>query len=264
LSETLINSFTQSALVNNPHFWLVALPAITLFGLGKGGFSGVGILAIPLFALVISPLQAAVILLPLLLAQDALTIYSYRDSFDKVALKLMLPASFIGLFMGYITAQWLNVDMLKIMISFIAVVFCLYHWFGKNKNDDAPQQHEPLKAHFWGAMSGFTSFMLHAGGTPFNVYLLPKKLPKLVYAGTAGIFFGVVNLTKIPAFAALNIYSWENFLISLILVPWALLTNFLGIWLVRRVSEQKFRAIIYMLTFLVGLKLLWDGVRSFM
>jgi uncharacterized protein len=61
------------SVITDPLFYLLAIPAITILGLGKGGFSGVGMISTPLIALVIPPLQAAAIVQPILIVQDAIS-----------------------------------------------------------------------------------------------------------------------------------------------------------------------------------------------
>ncbi len=63
-------------LITDPVFYLAAIPAVTFLGLSKGGFAGVGLMATPLLALVLPPLQAAAILLPILLLQDVISVSS--------------------------------------------------------------------------------------------------------------------------------------------------------------------------------------------
>lgn len=52
-------------------------------GLAKGGFSGVGTAATPLLALYLPPLEAAALLLPILLCQDVISVYVFRREWDS-------------------------------------------------------------------------------------------------------------------------------------------------------------------------------------
>ena len=65
-------------IITDPLFYLLAIPAIVALGIGKGGFAGVGMISTPLLALVMPPLQAAAILLPILLCQDVISVWVYR------------------------------------------------------------------------------------------------------------------------------------------------------------------------------------------
>ena len=90
-------------LIYDPVFFAVSIPAVLLYGIAKGGFAGpLAILGVPLMSLVISPIQAAAILLPILIIQDIISIYSYRDKFHLRNLLILLPAAFIGIIVGYL------------------------------------------------------------------------------------------------------------------------------------------------------------------
>ena len=81
-------------------FYLVAVPAVVLLGFSKGGFAGLGLVATPLLALVMSPIQAAGIILPILIVQDAFTVFAYRRSWDRRNLAILLPGALLGVVWG--------------------------------------------------------------------------------------------------------------------------------------------------------------------
>ena len=57
-------------------FYLVAVPAVVVLGLSKGGFTGLSSLAMPMLSLVISPVTAAAIVLPVLIVQDWVSVWA--------------------------------------------------------------------------------------------------------------------------------------------------------------------------------------------
>ena len=88
-------------MITDPWFYVVAVPAVLLFGISKGGFGGgLGVVAVPLMALVISPVQAAAILLPILCLMDLVSAWAYRGKWDWYELRIMVPASLIGIAAG--------------------------------------------------------------------------------------------------------------------------------------------------------------------
>jgi uncharacterized membrane protein YfcA len=97
-----------------------------------------------------------------------------------------------------------------------------------------------------------------------QVYLLPQKLPPPVYAGTFSVLFAIVNYCKFAAFAGMGQLSYANLTISLTLLPLAIVATFIGIWLVERVDGEKFYRIIYALTFIVGLSLIYSGAADYL
>ncbi len=100
----------------------------------------------------------------------------------------------------------------------------------------------------------------HAGGPPFQIYVIPQRLPRDIFVGTGVMFFAAVNLIKVPPYLALGQFSRENLLTSAVLFPLAVASTLAGVWLVRRVAAERFYDIVYGLLLLLGVKLVIDGV----
>jgi uncharacterized membrane protein YfcA len=125
-----------------------------------------------------------------------------------------------------------------------------------------PRRPSAASGVFWGAMAGFTSMLAQAGAPPFQVHMLPQKLHKLTLVGTNMIFFALVNWMKVLPFFALGQFSTENLATSVLLLPFAIATNFLGIWLVRRTPTELFYKIAYVLMFVISAELMRSGVMG--
>jgi len=245
-------------MLTDPLFYLTGIPAVLLYGVAKGGFGGaVAILAVPLMALVMPPTQAAAILLPILVVMDFVVVYTYRGHFDGRALRLLLPGALLGVGVGYLLADATNDDLMRLLVGVVALAFGLQALLGGRLG--AGRDHHPLSAGLFGSLAGFTSFSIHAGGPPLTMYLLPKGLPPAVFAGTAGLFFWVVNLVKLPPYLALGLLSGDNLRYSAALVPLAPVGVLIGRALVRRSNPQIYYRIIAVFLVLVGLKLAGDG-----
>jgi uncharacterized membrane protein YfcA len=244
-------------LVNEPIFYLAAIPAVTILGLSKGGFSSLGSAATPLLALYLPPLEAAALLLPILLIQDAISIYVFRREWDAWNLKVMLPGAALGMGAGWLFAAHVSDDVIRILIGVIALAFVAYAGL---RTGHASQDRTVLSGVFWGAISGFTSFACQGGAPPYQIHMLPQHIPKMVFVGTTTIFFAVVNAMKIVPYFMLGQFSAKNFSTSLALLPLAILANAAGILMVRRVPTAIFYRISYLLLFLLGLLLLWQGL----
>jgi len=246
------------AIVTDPLFYLLAVPAVILLGLGKGGFSGVGMISTPLLALALPPLQAAAILLPILIVQDVISVWVYRRAWDAWNLKVLLIGSVFGVTIAGLFAAQVSDAHVRIMVGLIGVAFVLYVWFGKVPAE--ARRPSAGSGVFWGALAGFTSTIAQAGAPPFQVHMLPQKLDKLTLVGTTLIFFMLVNWMKIIPFVALGQVTAENLATSALLLPFAIATNFLGIWLVRRTPTGLFYRIAYVLMFLISVELMRSGV----
>ncbi|MFT6558122.1 sulfite exporter TauE/SafE family protein [Sneathiella sp.] len=249
-------------MMTDPIFYCVAVPAILLVGISKGGFAGsLGMLGVPLLALLISPVQAAAIILPILCLMDIFGIIAYRKKFHLKNLLYLLPGAFVGIGLGTLLFDQLNEDIVRIVIGSVAVLFTLNYWL----NPLAKQSvHQPSLARgsFWGGISGFTSFVAHAGGPPLQFYMLPQKIDKTLFVGTATWFFLAINYVKLIPYAYLGQLSTQNLSTSLILFPLAPIGIWLGVKLHKMVPEQIFYKLAYFLLVVTGGKLLFDGLNG--
>ncbi|MET4696243.1 sulfite exporter TauE/SafE family protein [Endozoicomonas lisbonensis] len=239
-------------------FLLTAVPAVLIAAVGKGGLgNAMGVMAVPLMSLVIPPVQAAAILLPLLLIMDLFAIWGWRRFIDWNILKIILLPGLVGVGLGLLIFYQLPESAIRFLIGSIAILFCLHQFFSKGV---APGKPSRLKGIFWATVSGFTSFGVHAGGAPLSVYMLPLKLDKKILSGTMAIFFGVVNLSKIPAYGGLGELSVDNLILSAILLPLCPLGVFAGMKLVHRIREDIFYRVLYTGLLITGVKLIMDAL----
>lgn len=250
-------------MITDPFFYLCAIPAILIFGLAKGGFGGgVAVISVPLISLAIPPVQAAAIMLPLLLMMDAVAVWSFRGKWSKANLRTTLPGAIMGIVVGAFTFRYLSDDAVRILIGIVSVVFCLNYWL----QPALEKQIQPSLLHgsLWGGLAGFTSFGIHAGGPPMSIYLLPQKMEKTQLMGTFAIFFAVINLVKLVPYTWLGQFDKTNLLTAAVLMPVAPVGVRLGYFLLHKISEQLVYKICYFFLFIVGAKLLYDGTISLM
>ena len=240
------------------HFsWVAALAAL-LVGLSKGGLPAIGMLAVPLMALSMSPVQAAVLLLPIYVVSDMAGLWLYRRDFSAPNLRILVPAGLGGVLLGWATAAWVSDRVVTFLIGLMGLGFCLYAWL-RRQSDAPPQPAHLFKGCFWGTVTGFTSFISHAGAPPFQVYVLPQKLPKAQFAGTATLLFAAINLAKIVPYQFLRPYSAQALWGAAALLPFALAGTVAGAWLTRRLADAWFYRLVQVGLLLVSLKLIMDA-----
>jgi hypothetical protein len=243
------------SIISDPLFYLYAIPAVILLGLSKGGFFGLGVMALPLMSIEVPPLKAAAIILPTVLAQDALSLWVYRHDWSAWNLKIMIPGMAVGIGLAALFAALLTAAHIRLAIGLIAGAFVLRHWLGTRFDRLAPQP-DLITGIIFGTIGGFTTMLANAGGPAWQMHLLPQRLDKLTYVGTFTMLFAVSNLLKIPAYGALGQLTPENLAIGAVLLPVAVAANYVGIRLVRVTPTELFFSIAYVLMFLISVELI--------
>ena len=246
-------------MITDPLFYFFAVPAILIFGIAKGGFgNAIGVVAVPLMALAVSPLQAAAILLPILCVMDVFAIRKFWRQWDVTNIVIMLPAGCVGVLVGSLTFSYLNEGHVRLLIGLLALIFALNFWL----KSPGSIQKEPdyIKGSFWSVIGGFTSFGIHSGGPPVNIYLLPQKLRPKVFMGTCAMFFWITNYVKLIPYFILGQLDSQNLQTSLVLLPLAPIGVGFGYYLHTRVSTQKFYNIFNFFLIITGCKLTYDGI----
>ncbi len=243
----------------NPWFYPLALFVALTTGIGKSGFGMAGGLSVPLLALVIPPAQGAAIMLPLLLVTDLASVYAYRRDWDRLNMKILLPAGLLGTALGWLIFRLLDENALRVVLGIIAVGFVLNTVL---RRPAAAAKPSAAKGFFWGGVSGVTSFVAQAGGPPLWVYLLPLRLEKRLHAGTTVMFFAALNIAKIFPYWSLGLLTRGSLTASAAMIPPGLAGIALGVWMQRRMSTLWFFRVTYALLFLVGLQLLVQGLRG--
>jgi len=250
------------AAFHDPLSLLVMGLAAMLVGLSKGGLAGLGVMAVPVLALSLPPVQAAGILLPILVLTDLFALAAWWGTWSVGTLRLLLPGAVLGIGVGWLTAALVSDAVVRLMVGVIAVAFVLRWLVARRGAPVAPRPEGAARATLWGGLAGYTSFVAHAGGPPFSVYALPLGLDPRVLTGTSVAFFAIVNAVKLVPYLALGQFDATNLAASALLAPVAVAFTYLGAWIIRRMRAEVFYPFTYAMTALVGIKLIWDGLMG--
>lgn len=241
--------------------WMLAVLASMAVGLNKGGVAMIGAVAVPLLSLVMSPVTAAGLLLPVYIAGDAGALIAYRRSFNGAILRSVLPGAVIAIGLGWATAHIVPVWGVTLLVGLIGLSFSLNALF-KPSLAGSPRQPTLTRGSFWGAIAGYTSFVSHAGAPPFQVYVQPMQLPTLVYAGTAAWFFAGINLVKLIPYAALGQLSPDNLRVAATLIPVSIFSVWLGTKLLKIIPQALFYKLITWGLLIISLRLIWQALMG--
>lgn len=247
-------------LITDPLFYLIAIPVVLLTGISKTGIPGLfGGMAVPLLALVVTPLQAAAVMLPVLCFIDLFGLRAYWGVYDKRNMPILLTGLLIGIVVGTLVFGLVPQDILRLLIGVIATVFALNNLSGWARNRP-PAQASWLRGVIWSSLSGLTSFLAHAGSAPMMAYMLPLRLDKRIYVGTMVWFFFASNYIKIVPYAVLGQLDTSNLLTALVLLPLVPIGVKLGVLIQGRLNERVFYQLSYWALLGIGVKLTYDGL----
>ncbi|AXI41497.1 sulfite exporter TauE/SafE family protein [Sulfitobacter sp. SK011] len=243
-------------------FFCVAGPAVLFAGISKGGFgSGAAFAAASILALVIEPGLALGVMLPLLMLIDASALRPYWRKWSGIDVKLLLIGGLPGIAVGAALYQVASPDLFRLLIGGVAVGFVVWHLALASGLIRLARTRMPdLAGVLIGSVVGFTTFVSHAGGPPAAVFLLSRGLTKTQYQATTVLLFWVLNIVKFLPYAALGMFTAQTFLANLVLAPFAILGTWIGVRAHHLVPERLFFALTYVLLFVTGTKLIWDGL----
>ncbi len=237
--------------------WVFAVLAAISVGLSKGGLPVISGIAVPLLAQVMSPVQAAGLLLPVYIVSDMFGLWAWRKEFDRRVLMIVAPAAVLGIALGWATASVVSDRMVGLLVGVIGSVFALNAIFRRPAVAE-PRPPDPGKGIFWGTIAGFTSFVSHSGGPPWQVYALPLGMSKTVFAGTSTILFAFINAVKLVPYYALGQLSPANLGVAVMLMAPAALAVLAGVWAVRVIPQVLFFRIVIWALLAISLRLIWQ------
>jgi uncharacterized membrane protein YfcA len=236
---------------------------VLFIGLSKAGFGGgLGMLTTPLCVLAFSaggqpPPFAIGVLLPLLCAGDAFSLYYYWGKWERKNLKYLLPGVVVGVVIGARLIRFFTERQLNCVIGALAVAFVVFQYV-KEKIWRAEGAFAPnhLVGIPCGIGAGVTSTFAHGAGPIVSLFLIPQQMAKEIYVGTTVLVFTWINWIKLPFFLQQGIITRETLLTGLYYLPIIPVGVWLGVWLNRKISEQLFLRLVYAMTLLTGLQLL--------
>ncbi len=241
-------------------FYLVTTIAILITGISKSGFGGgLGVMSVPLMSVFVPPQLAAAVLMPILLAMDIIIVFQYRHHWSRRIVLVMLPGALLGLAIGAASFRWMDGNLIRLIIGILALFFVAQYLLAGRESTE--QRRSPrLAVLALGTVSGFASFVAHAGGPPVKGFLLRQNLQKTVFVGTNTMYFFSMNALKTVAYGAMGHYSLQSLTISAAVAPMLLVGIFIGTRLHRIADQQTFTRVVYVFLGITGLKLLSDSV----
>lgn len=227
-------------------------------GAAKTGILGLGILIVPLMALVLPARESTGILLGILILADLFAVIYYRRNARWPYVLRLLPAALAGITVGYFGLQVVNDQQLKpIMGGIVLTMLCVNYWRNRTRSKVAPIPTQWWFAVGLGFMAGVTTMMANAAAPIMIIYLLAMQLPKEEFVGTGAWFFFVVNWLKVPFSANLELMTVESVKLNLMVLPFIAAGAIVGIFFLKRIPQKAFTVIVQILATAAAIKLLF-------
>ena len=214
-------------------------------------------LTTPLCVIAFGPAMGIGILLPLLCAGDAFSMWHYWRKWEIKNLRLMIFGIVIGVGIGAQLFRRFSPAQLNFIIGLMAVLFVLFQ-FVKHILSAAPTSFKPRQPYGWlaGIGAGLTSTFAHSAGPVVTAFLLPQQMPKEIYTGTNVLIFTCINWIKVPFFVYAGMIQAPTLRVSAVFFPLVPLGVWLGVWLNRNIPDKWFPHLVYALTLATGIQLI--------
>ncbi len=200
-------------------------------------------------------------MLPILMVIDLATLGPFWRRWSWPDARLLLSGGVPGVALGAWLYQATDADLLRLLIGGISIAFVVWHLSqSRGWLHGFSKRLPPWAGLFAGVVTGFTSFVSHAGGPPAAVYLLSQRLTKTEFQATTVLTFWVINIAKFVPYAFLGMFSVQTMWADLLLAPFAVLGAWLGVRAHWMMSERMFFGAAYILLSLTGSKLIWDAL----
>jgi uncharacterized membrane protein YfcA len=213
-------------------------------GVGKTGVPGLGILVVPLMALMVGDAkQSSGWLLPLMCTADLFAVAYWRRHTAAWKLFALAPWVLGGMVVGT-AALALDERVLRPIVGAIVLVMLTIYLYRRWRSTEDTPSHTPT----YGITAGFASTVANAAGPVMSLYLLSRRLPKEEFVATGAWFFFAINLTKVPIFAWHGMIGRRSLLFDSLMIPAVVLGAMSGRWLVNHVPQRAFELAVVILT----------------
>lgn len=225
--------------------WAIGGLCAYLVGVSKTGVPGLGILVVPLMALMVGDAkQSAGWLLPILCTADIFAVIYWRRHTAAWRLFSLAPWVAVGIVIGT-CALSLNERYLRPIIGLVVLTMLTIYLIRRLRrvSDDVPS-HAPT----YGITAGFATTVANAAGPVMNLYLLSKRLPKEEFIATGAWFFFILNLTKVPIYVGHSMISLRSLSFDILVMPAVIFGAMSGRWLVHRIPQNLFETCVVILS----------------
>ncbi|QCX37690.1 sulfite exporter TauE/SafE family protein [Aureibaculum algae] len=237
--------------------WIFILLAVFLLGLSKSGIKGIGILNVVILAFVFGEKASTGVLLPMLIFADIFAVIYYNRHANWTYIKKLLPWMVVGVLVGVWVGNDISELLFKRLMAIIIIASVLILFYNEKRKSSTIPTHIAFSSSA-GFLAGFTTMIGNLAGPISNIYFLAIKLPKNEFIGTAAWLFFIINVFKLPFhFFVWKTVTKESLVLNSLLIPAVVLGFFIGVMIVKKISNLNYRKFILIVTTIGALVMLF-------
>lgn len=255
-----------------PEQWIIGIVAALVVGFSKTGLPGIGILVVPLMAVIFGGRLSVGATLPMLIFGDIFAVLWYRQHARWDKLLELIPWVLIGIAAGTAllwytgtqggTTDWLNIIIGVLVLAMLGLSLARLKW------GDRLVPSSRVGVVSTGAVAGFSTTVSNAAGPIMSIYLTGMGMSKNQFMGTTAWYFFIFNLTKLPIYAFLSVVlpskpmvSSETIIFDLAMLPVIIFSAFIGKLLLPHIPQKLFDVLVLVLAGSAAIKLILDQIK---
>jgi uncharacterized membrane protein YfcA len=237
--------------------WALAVISAFCIGLAKAGFAGIGMVAVILFANMFGARDSTGVVLPLLIAADIGAVSIYRNQARWDYIRRTLPAAAVGVVIGAFLLSRLDNQSFRPILGSLILALTLAQLARMRWMPTTPAlSHSRTLALSLGLLAGLTTMLANAAGPLAALYFVAVGLPKFEVVGTLAWFFFLINLFKLPFSVGIGVVHPSSLMFDAMLVPAVVAGLFAGRWLIHRIPQRAFDAMMLLFAAVASLRLI--------
>jgi uncharacterized membrane protein YfcA len=238
------------------NFWLLVIAAVGI-GVTKSGFSGVSLVHVLIFAHVFGARASTGIVLPMLIAGDAMAMGMVGKHANWGYIRKMMPPALAGVVLAWSFMQTMDEAAYRPLIGLIILSLATMQilrmvresWF-------SAVPHALWFSWFMGVLVGVSTMLANAAGPVFGLFLLAIGLPKKEFVATAAGFFLWLNVAKIPFSWNLGLIRADTLMVNLLLLPMIAIGLLIGRAVLYRIPQRTFDLVILAFSAIAAVQML--------
>lgn len=228
-----------------------------LVGFSKTGVTGLGMIIVPLMAMIFPSQQSPGVLLPMLIMGDVIAVFYYHRHAVWSHLLRLMPWCVVGILIAFAVLKflpWTDRTFSRLLGGII--LGCIATMFLKRSREGSQDATGRAFAAIMGVLGGIATMIANAAGSIWSIYLVAIGLPKFQFVGTGAWFYLIINLLKVPLQVNLGNIDGHTIAFNFAMLPVIVVGGAIGILALPRINQKIFNRLIIVLAALAGLRLL--------